>query len=143
MSERIVSTTLTGRVPTSYAFAQLVEAATALRGVLTIAAGVVSTLKVDKELMLKRVGAFWAQASDLAAAMVMEKGLPWRVAHQIVGILVRQAEEEGKGPRDVTPERLDRAAVAYLGKPVGMSAESIARALDPVACIGMRRITGG
>jgi argininosuccinate lyase len=37
---------------------------------------------------------------------------------------------------------LDRAAVEYRGEPVGLSAESIRRALDPVAGVHHRTITG-
>ena len=40
----------------------------------------------------------WATATDLAGALVRERDLPWRTAHQIVGILVRLCEERGLGP---------------------------------------------
>ena len=51
--------------------------------------------------MREMAGAYWAQATDVAGALVREKGLPWRTAHQIVGILVRFSEERGIRPRDV------------------------------------------
>lgn len=47
----------------------------------------IPALKVNEGLMLERAGAFWAQATDIAGALVREKGMPWRSAHQITGIL--------------------------------------------------------
>ena len=51
--------------------------------------GVLSTLKVRKDLMRQRAGANFAQATQLADAIVQEKGLAFRTAHRIVGKLVR------------------------------------------------------
>jgi len=131
-----------GRTPTSYTAYELVAATEPTLTALEIMAGVIRTLKVNKERMLELVSSFWAQIPDLGAMIVMRKNLPWRVAHQIVGTLVRLAEEEGKGPADVTPEMLDRAAMEYMGKPVNLSAEAITRALDPVDCVRNRVVTG-
>ena len=42
----------------------------------------------------------------MAGALVREKGLPWRTAHQIVGILVRLSNERRLKPNQATPELL-------------------------------------
>ncbi len=105
--------------------------------------GIMTTMKVKRERMREQATAAWAQASDLAGAMVRDKGLPWRTAYQIVAILVRQSIEEGKGEKDVTPEMVDRAAKEYTGKPVGLSAEAISKALDPLECVRARSLIGG
>jgi argininosuccinate lyase len=137
-----VRTKIAGRIPTSYTARELIEASGEAAGALRLAAGIVATLAVNVEHMRERTAASWAQASDLAGALVEEQGLPWRMAHQIVGIMVRLAEEEGVPPGRPTPELLDRAAVLFLGQPLGVSAESMARALDPTACVERRQITG-
>ena len=85
----------------------------------------------------------WATATDLAGALVRERDLPWRTAHQIVGILVRLCEERGLGPADVTPVLLDEAAVTYHGTPAGLDAPAIRQALDPVRFIAARTLRGG
>ena len=85
----------------------------------------------------------WATATDLAGALVRERDLPWRTAHQIVGILVRLCEERGLGPADVTPALLDEAAVTYHGAPAGLDAPAIRQALDPVRFIAARTLRGG
>jgi argininosuccinate lyase len=74
---------------------------------------------------------------------VRERDLPWRTAHQIVGILVRLCEERGLGPADVTPALLDEAAIAYHETAAGLSQQSITRALDPRRFIAERTLRGG
>ncbi|MBI2989307.1 MAG: argininosuccinate lyase [Deltaproteobacteria bacterium] len=115
---------------------------TTLRSVRAMA-GIITTMKVKSGRMRELATAFWAQASDLAGAIVREKGLPWRTAYQIVAILVRQSIEEGKGEADVTPEMLDRAAVEYTGKPLGLGAAVIQKALDSLECVRARKLIGG
>ena len=107
--------------------------------------GIMGTLKVNVERNEGLAGEHWSGASDLAAAMVREKGLPWRTAHQIVATLVRIAIGEGKKPRGVTGECLDRAAEEYpgYGKPLGLSTETIQRAMDPREMVNRRTLIGG
>jgi argininosuccinate lyase len=107
--------------------------------------GIMETLKVDEERNLGLAGEFWSGAADLAVAIVREKGLPWRTAHQIVATMVRHAIEEGTAPKDVTEEVLDRSAVEYpsYGKPLGMSTALIQEAMDPRAMVERRTLIGG
>ena len=107
--------------------------------------GILSTLTVYEDLMERRAGEFWAQAVDIAAQMVREKGLPWRTAHQITATLVRICIDEGRTPQEVTPDLIDRCAkmVPEWGKPVGLSVEAIGRAIDPRAMIERRNLIGG
>jgi argininosuccinate lyase len=107
--------------------------------------GILSTLTVYKERMERRAGEFWAQAVDIAAHIVREKGLPWRTAHQITATLVRVCIEEDKTPQEVTPELIDRCAkmVPEWGKAVGLSEDAIMRAIDPRAMIQRRNLFGG
>jgi argininosuccinate lyase len=100
-------------------------------------------LKIDKERMREQAWRHWATATDLAAALVSERGLAWRTAHQIVGILIRLCEERRLGPADVTPGLLDEAAVAYHGQPAGLDGSAIKAALDPERFVASRTLRGG
>ena len=51
-------------------------------------------------------------------------------------------EEEGKGPADVTPEVLDRAANLQTSRSAKLNADAIAKALDPMDCVENRWVTG-
>ena len=100
-------------------------------------------LKIDRELMARRAGAYWAQATDIAGAMVRDKGVSWRTAHQISGILIRLCHERRITPDKVAPSLLDEAAVEYTGQPIGLSEDSLRRALDPVQFVKERTLYGG
>ncbi|MBW1800380.1 MAG: argininosuccinate lyase [Deltaproteobacteria bacterium] len=105
--------------------------------------GLVPALKLDKALMGQRAGAFWAQATDIAGAMVRDKGCSWRTAHQISGILVRRCLERGVKPHEVTGAMLDEASVEYMGEPIGISEESLRKSLDPLEFVRGRTLYGG
>lgn len=100
-------------------------------------------LQLDVDLMRQRAGEFWCQATEVAGALVRDRGMPWRTAHQIVGILVRFAEERGIRPLDVTTGLLDEASIEYMGEPAGLSADSLRVALDPTAAVNRRTLYGG
>jgi argininosuccinate lyase len=133
---------LGGRAPVSYTGPEVREAMGEVIRALRLLAGIVSTMHVDAAQMRRQASAYWDQAPDLAAVLVQERGLNWRMAHQVVGILVRLAEEAGIAPAEATPDLLDRAAVLFLGRPVGLSAAALARALDAAACVRTRTATG-
>jgi argininosuccinate lyase len=100
-------------------------------------------LQIRKEHMREQAWRHWATATDLAGALVSQQDLPWRTAHQIVGILVRLCEERGLGPADVTPTLLDEAAIAYHEAPAGLDQNAIRDALDPRRFIAARTLRGG
>ena len=103
----------------------------------------ISALIIDKERMRSLAGAFWAQGTDLAGALVREKNLPWRTAHQIVGILIRHCVERKIMPTDVDTKMLDDAAVEYMDEAVGLSTNALENALDPAYGVTMRTLFGG
>ncbi len=107
--------------------------------------GILSTLKIDSSRAEELAGAHWAGASDLAAAVVREKGLSWRTAHQIVATLVRVGVERGVKPSQVTEENLDEAATMYpdYGRNLGLSTQIIQEAMDPRKMVYRRTLIGG
>ena len=100
-------------------------------------------LGIRKERMREQAWRQWATATDLAGALVRERDLPWRTAHQIVGVLIRLCEDRGLGPDGVTPALLDEAAIAYHDRPAGLDAGQIKTALDPGRFIAARTMRGG
>ena len=100
-------------------------------------------LGIRREHMREQAWRHWATATDLAGELVRRRDLPWRTAHQIVGILVRLCEERGLDPDAVTPALLDEAAMLYHGEQAGLDAAAIAAALDPARFIEARTLQGG
>ncbi|MBI3978577.1 MAG: argininosuccinate lyase [Chloroflexi bacterium] len=134
------------RAPSDFYNTALWDLTTAAQLVLSTARlmrGVMSTLAVKPASMRRLAGADWAQASDLAAAIVVETGHAFRTAHQIVGLLVRLCKERGIDPDGATPALLDEAAASITGQPLGLSEAVIRRALDPRAAVDARAGTGG
>jgi argininosuccinate lyase len=110
---------------------------------LRLLRALVPRVRWDVDRMATQAGRYWAQATDVAGALVREKGLPWRSAHQIVGILVRYSDERGLAPSEVTTELVDEAALEYMDEPVGLSPEALAQALDPRHCVEARAAVYG
>jgi len=100
-------------------------------------------LGIRRDHMREQAWRHWATATDLAGALVRDRNLPWRTAHQIVGVLVRLCEDRGIGPEAVTPALLDEAAIAYHGTPAGLDAAQIKLALDPGRFVAARTMRGG
>lgn len=103
----------------------------------------IAAMRVDREEMARMASAHWAQATDVAGALVRECGVSWRTAHQIVGILVRFSLERGLTPADTTPAMVDEAAAEYMDAPVALPAAALARALDPAGFLRRRELFGG
>lgn len=118
------------------------EAADDLVEIIGLLTGMLNTLKVNPEIMTQRCQESWTQAADLAAAISRKRGLPFRTAHQIVGILTRKAIETGVLPMNVTPEMVDEASVHYTGRPIHFTQSELKEAIDPMRSIERRRGQG-
>lgn len=97
-------------------------------------AGAVRSATFDVERLAAAAADDFALATDVAEALVLE-GLPFRVAHELVGSLVAEAEAAGHGLRELSAARL---AEAHPSLPDRWN-----ELLDPRAAIGRRRGRGG
>ena len=100
-------------------------------------------LIVNKPRMRAQSWENWATVTDLAGALVTKNGLPWRTAHQIIGIMVRLCVERGLGPADVTPALVDEASRLYHELPLAIDQATIDDALSPERFIAKRALQGG
>jgi argininosuccinate lyase len=110
---------------------------------LALVNSMLSTLEIRTERMRELAKSGWICASDLAALLVTVEKVPWRTAHQMVGQLVRNYVELGKGAMGITSEALNEIARAQIGRAVSLSQEMIDRALNPLECVKARRLVGG
>lgn len=100
-------------------------------------------LKVFDGRMLELSGANWAQVTDLASALVRERDMSWRTAHQIVAVLVRQCKEAGLPPSRATSKHLDQAAKTLEHNPPELPSAVFAEAMNPAAFVKRRALLGG
>ena len=110
---------------------------------LPLMTAVLKTLIVREERMLERAGAFWATATDLAAAIVRHADVPWRAAHHITGITVRLALDAGLSPSQINTALVDQAARTHFGRDIQLPADVLASAMDPAASVGRHKLPGG
>jgi argininosuccinate lyase len=97
---------------------------------------------VEPERWARAAREGFTAAADVADVLAAEAGLDYRTAHHVVGRAVRDLVDAGLAPDALTPERVAAAAEASIGRPVAISAEALAAALDPAACAAARRQTG-
>jgi argininosuccinate lyase len=94
---------------------------------LGVMAGLVGTLSVDRERMRAAAGEGYTTATAVADALV-RRGVPFRVAHHIVGSLVADAEGEGIG--------LEAVPDSMIGLALGLVGDEAARTLAAETGIG-------
>lgn len=109
------------------------------RGTVRILDGCVSTLKFNKVRLEDGAGAGFSTATELADSLVRITGMPFRLAHMIVGRIA------ASGHRPDLPD-LDSVAMEFAGfRPSehGFSAQMLEDALDPHSNVALRSNTGG
>ncbi len=109
------------------------------RASVRIVRGMLDTMTVNKGSMLSRSIEGFTTATELADTMVRVCGIPFRTAHQIVGVLARGNEEP-------TPGLIDAVAHDVIGEGLsrrGLTEEMVTQALDPVLNVAKRKVTGG
>lgn len=120
--------------------ALLFRAFDTLAAVLPAVAGTVETLTVDVDRCRAALDPA-LMATDLADALVA-RGVPFRAAHDMVGRLLRAADESGHSLDDLTAEDLGELAPGDLAD-VDLADVDLAAALDPVRSMERRTAPGG
>jgi argininosuccinate lyase len=149
MIGRLAGVAALGRTPSGqvdnriFAYGEVPRALDLATETARLMAGVLSGLAVDRPRMAGRASASFAQATDLAEALVTAAGLDYRAAHRVVGRAVGLAVARGLGPGDLSPALLDEAARAVLGRAVEVDAACVRDALDAGAAVAGRTGLGG
>jgi len=83
----------------------LFDAADTLELCLEAARGMLTSIRFDRERLAAAASDEFLAATDVADLLV-ERGMPFREAHRVVGGLVRTALEQGKRLSELSPEEL-------------------------------------
>lgn len=110
---------------------------------LTVFEGAIRTLTVKPDTMRHLAETGFGTATELADIIVREAGMSFRMAHNIVGRVVREAIEAHHTAMDITSADLDAASQALFGHPLGIPVEEVRKALDPAENLKSRTVTGG
>lgn len=109
------------------------------RSTVRILNGCVSTLKFDNAQLEESSAVGFSTATELADSLVRITGMPFRIAHLIVGRIA------ASGHKPNLPE-LDTIAMEFAGfRPSerGFSVDTLEKALDPRSNVALRSNTGG
>ena len=110
---------------------------------LALITAVLDAISFRPDVGRARAAADFSTITDLADALVRECDLPFRVAHEICAVLVREAVDAGHGPESIHADRANAVASARAGRPIALGETTVRDALDPEACVGRRRHLGG
>jgi argininosuccinate lyase len=110
------------------------DAVETARQVLAVMPGLIEALEFDTERMRAAAEDPALGATDLAEELV-RGGMPFRTAHEVVGKLVRRAEE-----KRVSLRALGAADLADVDAKL---TPKVLEALDPARAVGARTVTGG
>lgn len=112
-------------------------------GVYELLDAVLASATWNVERLAARAAEGFTTATELADTLVREAHLPFRVAHRVVGQLVRDALAQKTAPRDICAVHLDAAARKVLGRALGLADEIVCEALDARHFVAIRTIPGG
>ncbi|MGI6362010.1 MAG: argininosuccinate lyase [Bacillota bacterium] len=101
---------------------------------LLVMAPMLATMKVNAASMKESARGGFINATDMADYLV-DKGLPFRDAHAVVGQLVLQCEKEGIA--------LDQLTLDQLQKSCELFDEAVFKAIALETCVAARRTAGG
>lgn len=101
---------------------------------LVMTAAMVSTMRMNKDRMLRACEDGFLNATDLADYLVV-KGLPFRRAHEVVGAMVRHAIERGK--------RLEELSLKDMRSFSNLIGEDVFAVLPIERCVARRTSAGG
>ncbi|MBG9789759.1 argininosuccinate lyase [Brevibacillus laterosporus] len=104
---------------------------------------VITTMQINKEVLLARVKGSFATVTELADTLVRTDKLSFRTAHHIVSYVVQQAIKQGMTADQVTLHMVNEAAQQVIKREVLLTEAELAEALDPVHFVTIRSLPGG
>jgi argininosuccinate lyase len=119
------------------------DAALRTRRILALAADVLGAITVFPERMADFAATGYGTATELADVIVRETGLSFRMAHNIVVVVVAEAIAASRAANEIAAAELEAAAERLFGRRLGLSAEVVRAALDPAENVRRRTVTGG
>ena len=109
-----------------------------MRTVLDLLTAAVASMHVKDQEMKGRADGNYSTVTELADALVKDKGLAFREAHRLVGNLVRECVGEGLPATAITAELLEREFQVEFGHPCGWTEEQVRGLLDGAASVRSR-----
>jgi argininosuccinate lyase len=99
-------------------------------------------LNVNKDVFKKQI-LNYSTTTELANLLVKKYDVPFRVAHKIVGAVVKTLLEKKMVLSDLTPELLNMTAKKSMGITISVKLVDIKDSIDPKKCVESHKTMGG
>lgn len=113
---------------------RLFDAVDTAASCLGVCAGMIDTMKVNKERMEDFAAAGFINATEVADYLA-GRGIPFRKAHEVTGRIVRYCIDKGISISDMSLGELKRFSAEF--------AEDVYELLSPESCVSRRKTRGG
>ena len=143
----LVSVTAASRTPSGQPdnrliiYGELPEAMQTVNNAVALMTEVLQEISFNIDRGKALVESGWILATDLAETLVLECGLDFRSAHQLVAFLAR--EFQGKSIMELDHKTLMQSAEKVLGQPITLTEQQLKVALDSSLAIQARSEPGG
>ena len=122
----------------------LKEALNQMDAVLGLCNAVARGLHFRADNLLAHARRNYCTLTELADMLVAKHGLSFRLAHEVVGTLAREANEQGlAGAHEISVELVNKIATQVTGRNLAASAADVEGALDPRRNADARSVRGG
>ncbi len=120
----------------------VIETAHELKQALCLMSRMMASATFNRDKMARAVGTGFLNATDLADYLV-EKGTPFRMAHECAGMAVKFAEEAGKTLEEISLETYESIFKEVLGQKSTLSIdEKLYEAIDLWQCVEKKKSSG-
>ena len=113
-----------------------------IKRLLFITGGMVLTMKVNKERMLNLSAENFSTATDIADLLTRKMNLPFRLSHEIVGIMVKNVLKDGRKPSQIDLKDLEKATPKTLIDKITISNQELKQILNPLNSVQSKRSLG-
>jgi argininosuccinate lyase len=131
----------------SHADDAVAAAATALAGATavceTFAALLGGPIEINRAWLARQAGRALVTVGDLADFLMASEGLPPAAARDVAALAASRAAQEGLEASGITPALIDAAALAVIGRELGVEIERLGAYLAPRRFIEKRILRGG
>lgn len=119
------------------------ESARQMEAILALLNPTLASLRVKKEGLEARARGNFCVVTEVADELVKAENIPFRVAHKIVGNIVRRCVDAGKSSADITADMLNEAAKEVLGRDISWDEGRVDDVLSPERSIHGKISMGG
>lgn len=115
-----------------------------LVGIYKLFAGMILTMDVNKENLLKRAQNSFANVTELADSLVRSEGISFRQSHKIVSLCVRELMANNKESlASLTWNLANEKCVEVTGKTLQINEIAFYQAIQPEYFVNIRTLKGG